>query len=90
MYRTARALRDMSIRSGDAEEAVRHAAEMAKIERNLRSLWVTSAGHPAAFREEGGHRRLRPDPWCSPCSSWVPSLVSLASSNPKLPQHHIG
>jgi hypothetical protein len=63
VYTAARALRDMATRAGNATEAGMYAALMAKIEQNLPLLWISDEGHYAAFREEGGHMRLRPDAW---------------------------
>jgi hypothetical protein len=63
VYTAAKALRDMATRAGNATEAGVYAALMAKIEAALPNLWVAEEGHYAAFREEGGHRRLRPDAW---------------------------
>lgn len=33
------------------------------ISKNWLALWIVATGEPAATREEGGHRRLRPDAW---------------------------
>lgn len=63
MLRTHAALRDMALRAGNATDAAAHAAVVARIIAAFPSLWVTEEGHPAAFREEGGHQRLRPDAW---------------------------
>jgi hypothetical protein len=63
MLRTHAALRDMAIRAGNATDAALHAAVVSKIETAFPLLWVQAEGHPAAFREEGGHQRLRPDAW---------------------------
>lgn len=63
LLRTHVALRDMALRAGNATDAAAHAAVAARIIAAFPSLWVTEEGHPAAFREEGGHQRLRPDAW---------------------------
>jgi hypothetical protein len=63
MYRAHLALRDMALRAGNATEAAEHAAVAARIQAAAAQLWVAAAGLPASHREEGGHRRLRPDPW---------------------------
>ena len=57
----------MARRAGDSEAAERHSAVVATIRRNFFlqgvGLWLNETGHPAAWREEAGHRRLRSDPW---------------------------
>jgi hypothetical protein len=63
MYRVHGALRDMAARAGNASEAAAFAASAARIRGAAAALWVADAGLPASHREEGGHRRLRPDPW---------------------------
>ena len=63
MIRAHTALRDMALRAGNASDAAAHAAVIARIVAAFPTLWVTAEGHPAAFREEGGHQRLRPDAW---------------------------
>lgn len=63
IYRVQLALRDMALRAGDAQSAAAAAAAAAQTAAAFDSLWVVADGHPAAFREEGGHRRLRPDAW---------------------------
>ena len=63
MLRTHAALRDLATRAGNATDAAAHAAVVARITSAFPSLWVANEGHPAAFREEGGHQRLRPDAW---------------------------
>eukprot|EP01047_Picozoa_sp_COSAG01_P044334 COSAG01_NODE_3998_length_5447_cov_2.455871_2_plen_616_part_00 len=67
MLSTHEALRDMARRAGDSEAEKRHSAVVTKIRRNFFldgvGLWLNDTGHPAAWREEVGHRRLRPDPW---------------------------
>ena len=63
MFRTCLALRDMAARAGNASEAAEYGARAELIRSAVSQLWVAPLGIPAAFREEGGHRRLRPDPW---------------------------
>ena len=63
MYRVLLALRDMAQRAGNASEAAAFDAQAATVRANAAQLWVAPLGLPAASREEGGHRRLRPDPW---------------------------
>ncbi len=63
MYRVHLALRDMAARAGNASEAAAFAAAAARIRGAAAALWVGDLGLPASHREEGGHRRLRPDPW---------------------------
>ena len=53
----------MAARAGNATEAAEYAARAELIRGAISQLWVAPLGLPAAFREEGGHRRLRPDPW---------------------------
>jgi len=61
------ALLDMATHAGDDEAAERHHAIAQKIRSNFFvdgvGLWLNASGHPAAWREEVGHKRLRPDPW---------------------------
>ena len=63
MYRAHLALSDMATRAGNASEAAAFAAMAGRIRAAAQELWVTDLGLPASHREEGGHRRLRPDPW---------------------------
>lgn len=63
MFRAHLALRDMALRAGNASEAAEYAASAEAIRAAAPQLWVQSLGLPASHREEGGHRRLRPDPW---------------------------
>lgn len=68
-YRGHLAARDMARRAGDAAAVERHEAALALIRKGFfEALWVEKAGHPGAYREQGGHRRLHPDPW-------LPSIV---------------
>ncbi|MEI6646011.1 MAG: LamG-like jellyroll fold domain-containing protein [bacterium] len=63
-YRGHLAARDMARNAGDAEAVKRHEAKLALIRKGFfESVWVKGAGHPGAYREQGGHRRLHPDPW---------------------------
>lgn len=61
--RAYRALRDMAILAGDAQAAATYGRRVETIEGNFSTLWIPSRGHPASWREEIGHRRLRPDAW---------------------------
>ena len=68
-YRGHLAARDMARRAGDAAAVQRHEAKLALIRKNyFERIWVAQAGHPGAYREQGGHERLHPDPW-------LPSIV---------------
>ena len=57
----------MARREGDSKAEERHRTIVATIRRNFFldgvGLWLNASGHPAAWREEIKHRRLRPDPW---------------------------
>lgn len=77
MLRTHAALRDLATLAGNATDAALHASIVARITSAFPSLWVTEEGHPAAFREEGGHQRLRPDAWLY--SIFLPIEASLLS-----------
>ena len=63
MYRAHLALRDLALAAGNASEAAGFAATADRILAAAPQLWVAASGLPASHREEGGHRRLRPDPW---------------------------
>ena len=63
MYRVHIAIRDLALAADNASEAAAFNASAASIRHAAGSLWVTDLGLPASHREEGGHRRLRPDPW---------------------------
>jgi hypothetical protein len=67
MFITHRALRDMARRANDEAMVTHHAAIMETIKRSFFEegvgLWIKELGHPAAWREEVGLRRLRPDAW---------------------------
>ncbi|MEI6238975.1 MAG: DUF4450 domain-containing protein [Planctomycetia bacterium] len=68
-YRGHLAARDMARRAGDQAAVERHEASLALIRKGFfEAVWVEKAGHPGAYREQGGHRRLHPDPW-------LPSIV---------------
>jgi hypothetical protein len=63
-FRGHLAARDMARRAGDAAAVKRHEAKLALIRKAFfEKLWVAEAGHPGAYREQGGHQRLHPDPW---------------------------
>ncbi|MEI6350213.1 MAG: DUF4450 domain-containing protein [Verrucomicrobiota bacterium] len=58
------AARDMAKRAGDKEGVKKHEAKLALIRKGFFDLlWVKNAGIPGAYREQGGHKRLHPDPW---------------------------
>lgn len=63
MYDATLALAAMAARAGNASEAALYGAAAAAIAAAAPQLWVTALGIPASHREEGGLRRLRPDPW---------------------------
>jgi hypothetical protein len=64
MYRVHLALRDMAARANNATAAAVHAATATLIKTSfMTELWMQKRGHPAAFKEEIGHRRKRPDAW---------------------------
>ena len=67
MFTTHTALRDMARRAGDTAAAEAHNATANAIRRSFFEegvgLWMAERGHPAAWREEAGLRRLRPDAW---------------------------
>ncbi len=63
-YVAHRAARDLARRAGDAAEAARHDAQLARIAAGLREkLWLPDRGHFGAFVEQGGHHRVHPDAW---------------------------
>lgn len=43
--------------------AQKHAEAMNRVADSFKEMWIADRGHPAAFREELGHRRNRPDAW---------------------------
>ena len=61
--RAYRGLRDMAILAGNTTSVAAYDARINKIATNFASLWIASRGHPAAWREQTGHQRLRPDAW---------------------------
>jgi hypothetical protein len=63
MFTAHVALVEMATRAGDTDAAKRYQAVVDIISKNWRELWIVATGEPAAGREEGGHRRLRPDAW---------------------------
>eukprot|EP00729_Bicosta_minor_P024352 gene24352-8327_t len=64
MHRLHAALADMASRANDTAAAEAHHAKATQIHAAFTSgLWLRRRGHPAAFKEEIGHRRLRPDAW---------------------------
>ena len=68
-YRGHMAARDMARRAGDQAAVQRHEAKLALIRKGFfESVWVAKSGHPGAYREQGGHRRLHAD-------AWLPSIV---------------
>ena len=64
VLRSKEALRDMAARAGDAAEAAAWQAALDAMRASFHAtLWLPARGHPAAWREESGLRRLRPDAW---------------------------
>ncbi len=58
------AARDMARRAGDEAAVKKHEAKLALIRKGFfEKLWVDKLGIPGAYREQGGHQRLHPDPW---------------------------
>ncbi len=58
------AARDMARRAGDEAAVKKHEAKLALIRKGFfGKLWVNSAGHPGAYREQGGHKRLHDEAW---------------------------
>ena len=73
-YRGHLAARDMARRAGDNAALQRHEAKLALIRKGFfESVWVAKSGHPGAYREQGGHRRLHSD-------AWLPSIVHTMDS----------
>ena len=63
-YNARCAAAEMCRRKGDLAGAARHAAEAEHIRTALMdTLYLKKEGHFAAFREQGGHRRIHPDAW---------------------------
>ncbi|MEI6351390.1 MAG: LamG-like jellyroll fold domain-containing protein [Verrucomicrobiota bacterium] len=63
-YRGHQAARDMARRAGDEAAVRRHEAKLALIRKGFfGKLWVDHAGHPGAYREQGGHQRLHEEEW---------------------------
>jgi hypothetical protein len=75
IYDATLALASMATRAGNASEAAEYSAAAAAIAAAVPQLWVTALGIPASHREEGGLRRLRPDPWLA--SIFLPIEVAL-------------
>jgi hypothetical protein len=67
MLQTYEALHTMALHAGNETAAKVYAAKVEQIKSNFFEegvgLWMKDLGHPAAWREEVGHQRLRPDPW---------------------------
>ncbi|NLV75035.1 MAG: hypothetical protein GXY52_10220 [Chloroflexi bacterium] len=63
-WRSHCAAAEMAELAGD-EACARHHREMLSRIREgfFRLLWITDRGHPGKYREQGGHRRLHPNPW---------------------------
>ncbi len=59
-YTAHRALRDLADTPTERSE---QQEAMDRIAAALPSLWLPDRGHHAAWREEGGHKRLRADAW---------------------------
>jgi len=63
MHRVHLALRDLALSTGNTSAASAYNSSAAFIRAAAQDLWIAPLGIPASHREEGGHRRLRPDPW---------------------------
>ena len=58
------AARDMARRAGDEAGVKKHEAKLELIRKGFFGrLWVDRAGHPGAYREQGGHQRLHDEAW---------------------------
>ena len=63
-WRGHQAARDLARCAGDPAAVKRHEAKLALIRKGFfEKLWVEKAGHPGAYREQGGHQRLHADAW---------------------------
>ena len=63
-FRGHQAARDMARRAGDQASVQRHEAKLALIRKGFfQQLWYDKGGHPGAYREQGGHKRLHTDAW---------------------------
>ena len=63
-YRAHEFARDLAKHAKDETSATRHQARLEKIKAGFfKELWVSEAGHPGLFREQGGHKRLVNNPW---------------------------
>ncbi len=63
-WRGHQAARDLACRAGDQATVKRHEDKLALIRKGFfEKLWVEKAGHPGAYREQGGHQRLHSEAW---------------------------
>jgi hypothetical protein len=63
-YRAERTGLELAGRRGDAHEVELHSATIAKIRKAFFDLlWSPAAGHPGAYREQGGLNRLHESCW---------------------------
>jgi hypothetical protein len=63
-YRAHEFARDLAKRAKDEASEAHHRARLDKIKSGFfKELWVSEAGHPGLFREQGGHQRLVNNPW---------------------------
>ncbi len=63
-YRAHEFARDLAKRAKDETSVAHHQARLEKIKAGFfKELWVSEAGHPGLFREQGGHKRLVNNPW---------------------------
>jgi Domain of unknown function (DUF4450) len=63
-YQGHKAALDLARRAGDQQAAAFHQARLAKIQKGFFDLlWVQPRGHPGAYREQTGYRRLHESCW---------------------------
>ncbi|MCX7047030.1 MAG: hypothetical protein NTX50_16265, partial [Candidatus Sumerlaeota bacterium] len=63
-YQGHKAALDLARRAGDQRAVEFHQARMAKIQKGFFDLlWIPQRGHPGAYREQTGYRRLHESCW---------------------------
>ena len=63
-YRAERTALQLAQRAGDAAGVQRHTAAVERIRKGFFDLlWSSEHGHPGAYREQIGHKRLHEDGW---------------------------
>ena len=63
-YRAERTALQLAQRAGDQEGIQRHSEAVARIRKGFFDLlWTTPHGHPGAYREQIGHKRLHESGW---------------------------